>query len=220
MSRSVLASAAALMLFVAGCGGESEPPSAGQEKLGGPGERSPSGEEAEPRSAIKVDGRAQDWRDVPVLLELPAEKPRETNYDCQAVQVTRDERNLYVLFTLGLGIGERHAQQMEQEGRATSGAIGHLYLTSDGATFSLWIPTGARSSYDMETDEVTNEPTVSVEVSRAKEGDAGWETVFEADSAEQPQSVAFAGKHLELAIPLTVLGISADAPIEAKLEEM
>jgi hypothetical protein len=211
-----------LMLFLAGCGGDAEPPPVGQEEQGAPntpGQGPPAGEGV-PRARIEVDGRASDWRSVPVLLDVPTDKPRKTNYDCKAIKVACDKANLYVLLTLGVGVGERHEQQMEREGKATSGAIGHLYLTSRDAKFSLWIPTGFRSSYDMEADELTNEPYVRVEVSRVNEGEGSGETIFEAEAAGQADNVAFAGKHLELAIPLRTLGITGEAPMEATLDEM
>jgi len=63
-------------------------------------------------------------------------------------------------------------------------------------------------------------PLVAFDVTRARSGQDAGEEVYEAESTEQPESVAFDGKHLELAIPLEKLDLPPHGPIEVRLEEM
>lgn len=171
-----------------------------------------------PRARITVDGRADDWSGAAVSLDVKRSSGRPTNYDCQTIKLARDDKNLYVLFTLGHGIREKFDQEMQQKGKASSGAVGYLHLTCGDCKFVLWIPTGFSSSYDSETDEMVNEPWASFDAARAKVAEEAYDPVFEANSTSP--YVAFGGKFLELAMPLDKLGIRGDDPIEAKLEEM
>ena len=206
----------ALMTFVLlGCDRDSGP--AQQEPEPAQATR-PAKMASEPK--VKIDGRADEWTDVPVALTVKDAGGRPTNYDCRTVKLTSDESRLYILFVLGRGIGERHAEQIEETGRATSGAIGHLHLAHPQHKFTIWIPTGFTTSYDTETDEVTNEPMMSIEVSRGTPDGDAMQTVFEARWPEDADSIAFHGKHLELAIPLENLGIDDHRHLEVTLDQM
>jgi hypothetical protein len=204
-----------MTIMLLGCDRDAGPPA---EKPGpADAERPPA---KAPMRRIKIDGRAEDWADVPIALAVKDEGGRPTNYDCRAVKLTSDQNHLYILFVLGRGIGERHAAQIEETGRATSGAIGHLHLTHPQHKFTIWIPTGFTTSYDSETDEVTNNPMMSIDVSRGSPDGKAMETVFEASWPEEGNAIAFHGKHLELAIPLEKLGIDGHRRLDVTLDEM
>jgi hypothetical protein len=204
-----------MSMLLLGCGRESGPE---KEKPEAAGATRSTGETT--RREIKLDGRADEWMDVPVALKVEDDGGRPTTYDCRAVKLTSDDTHLYILFVLGKGIGERHAEQIEKTGRATSGAIGHLHLEHPRHKFAIWVPTGFTTSYDTETDQVTNEPMMSIDVSREASDGQAMETVFEARWPEDANSVAFQGKHLELAIPLEKLGINDHKQLDVTLSEM
>ena len=72
-------------------------------------------------------------------------------------------------------------------------------------------PNYAQITREMTTDLKKGENTVRF---------TGLVSILEAESLKQPDRITFDGKCLELAIPLSVLGISGDSPIEVDFSEM
>src|SRR5660398_175198 len=84
----------------------------------------------------------------------------------QHVEVARDDRNLYVLFTLGVGIVERHEKQLSETGQATSSAVGYLHLSYGDQKFTVWVPTGISFSKDSSTGKTIYKPIMSFKAGR------------------------------------------------------
>lgn len=61
-----------------------------------------------PRATITVDGKVTDWVGVPeVAMNAPGGGPwNPTRFGIQNIKLAHDDRNLYVLFQLGMGIQE------------------------------------------------------------------------------------------------------------------
>ena len=175
-----------------------------------------------PLARITIDGRADDWVDVPAAQIIHHDRWSSRNYKCKAVKLARDEANLYILFELSLGIGERYEEQLARPPhRPTSGALGYLSLYTEGEKFSIWIPTGVSTTYDLVSRKATKRlPTASFEVGRYNSETDSYDDVFEAESIEDPEFVAFEGNFLELKIPINKLGIQGDRSIRAELDEM
>jgi len=167
-------------------------------------------------ASVRVDGQAADWRNIPVLLKIP-EDQRDADYQCRAIRMTADEDNLYLLYELGTGIGDRHADQIARTGAAQSGSLGRLHLTGGERTIVVWIITGFRSTYDSATDEIVNTPWVKVEVSRSDGGGTPG-SVFQAQWPDDPNHIAFEDKRLELSIPLVTVGLNPQASLDARWE--
>ena len=177
---------------------------------------------AAPLAKITVDGKAEEWAQVPAVLTIYHDKWNNKNYTCKAVKLARDEANLYILFELSLGIGERYEKQLATPPhQPTSGALGYLTLYVEGEKFTIWIPTGVSVTYNIVSGKLTEQlPMASFEVGRYNAETDGHDDVFEAESIEDPEFVAFEGKFLELKIPIDRLGIQADRAIRAELDEM
>ena len=175
-----------------------------------------------PLANITIDGRADEWAQVPAVLIIHHDRWSNRNYKCKAVKLARDEANLYILFELSLGIGERYEEQLATPPhRPTSGALGYLSLYTEGGEFTIWIPTGVSTTYDLVSRKATKQlPMASFEVGRYNAETDSHDDVFEAESIEDPEFVAFEGKFLELKIPIEKLGIQADRSIRAELDEM
>jgi len=175
-----------------------------------------------PLAGITVDGKADEWAQVPAVLIIRHDKWSSKNYKCKAVKLARDAANLYILFELSLGIGERYEQQLATPPhRPTSSALGYLKLYTAGGKFTIWIPTGVSTTYDTITRKLTKQlPMASFEVGHYNAQTNKYDDVFEAESIENPEFVAFKGKFLELKIPIEKLGIQADSSIRIELNEM
>ena len=175
-----------------------------------------------PPAKITVDGKADEWAQVPAVLIIRQDKWSSKDYKCKAVKLARDEANLYILFELSLGIGERYEQQLATPPyRPTSGALGYLRLYTAGEKFSIWIPTGVSTTYDIASRKLTKQlPMASFEVGRYNAQTNKYDGIFEAESIKNPEFVAFEGKFLELKIPIEKLGIQADSSIRIELNEM
>ena len=159
---------------------------------------------------------------VPAALIIHHDRWSNRNYKCKAVKLARDEANLYILFELSLGIGERYEEQLATPPhRPTSGALGYLSLYTEEKEFTIWIPTGVSTTYDLVSRKATKQlPMASFEVGRYNAETDSHDDVFEAESIEDPEFVAFEGKFLELKIPIEKLGIQGDRSIRAELDEM
>jgi len=175
-----------------------------------------------PLTRITIDGKANDWVEVPAALIIHHDKWSNRNYKCKAVKLTRDEANLYILFELSLGIGERYEKQLATPPcRPTSGALGYLSLYTEGQEFTIWLPTGVSTTSDRLPRKATKQlPMASFEVGRYNAETGSHDKVFEAESIENPEFVAFEGKFLEMKIPIEKLGIQGDKSIRAELDEM
>jgi hypothetical protein len=76
------------------------------------------------------------------------------------------------------------------------------------------------NSYGFAVGEVTNEPMMSIDISRGRPEGKAMETGFEARWPEEGNAIAFHGKHLELAIPLEKLEIDDHKQLDVTLDEM
>ena len=113
-----------------------------------------------PKARITVDGDARDWADVPVFLKINRRRRDRTNYGCRSVKLARDDKNLYLLFTLSLGVGERYERQMRgPRSRPSSGALGHFRFRTEGGKFVIWLPTGFSQTYDRRGKLLSSFPT-------------------------------------------------------------
>ncbi len=175
-----------------------------------------------PLANITIDGRAKEWAQVPAVLIIHHDRWSNRNYTCKAVKLARDQANLYILFELSLGIGERYEKQLATPPhRPTSGALGYLSLYTEGEEFTIWIPTGVSTTYDLVSRKATKQlPMASFEVGRYNAETDSHDDVFEAESIENPEFIAFEGKFLELKIPIEKLGIQGDNSIRLELDEM
>ena len=195
--------------FLASCGDSGEEPKPVAEKrwkAAKSGDKDSGRPKRVPRAAIVVDGKAGDWAEVPVFL---APKSRRTSYQVQEIKLARDEDHLYVLFRLGVGIGERF-QRDKKAGRLGGHAIGYLDLAVDAGRYSLWLPTGyavagpsAICSYDL----------------MCPPRDHQIKPVLTKKCSEHPDWIAFHGKHLELKVPLNKLNATADSRFVLRLAE-
>ena len=174
-----------------------------------------------PTAAITVDGKADDWAGVPAVLTPPVPRPGDKTYSCKAVKIARDDENLFVLFILGLGVGERFDNQLASpRGRPSTGALGYFNFQTEGRKFVIWLPTGFCQTYEKTGKFTSQVPTADFEVGRYNPKTDSHDTVLEAASNEQPEFIAFDGKHLELKVPLAKLGIAGDHPMQVELSEM
>ena len=171
---------------------------------------------------IVIDGQADEWSQVPTALVVQKDDWDDKNYTCKAVKLARDETNIYILFELSLGIGERYEKQLATPPHEpSSGALGYLKLHAGGEKFTIWIPTGVSITFDLVSRKVKEQsPTASFEVGRYNSQADSYDKIFEAESIDNPEFVAFEGKFLELKIPTEKLGIRADEPIRVELDEM
>ncbi|MCK4849762.1 MAG: hypothetical protein KAT11_00350 [Phycisphaerae bacterium] len=175
-----------------------------------------------PLANITIDGRADEWAQVPAVLIIHHDKWSNRHYTCKAVKLARDQANLYILFELSLGIGERYEKQLATPPhRPTSGALGYLSVYSEAKEFTIWIPTGVSTTYNIVSGKATEQlPMASFEVERYNAETDSHDDVFEAESIENPEFVAFEGKFLELKIPIEKLGIQGNSSIRLELDEM
>ena len=177
-------------------------------------------ETAVPQAQIAVDGKGDDWSSVPALLVPKPDRWDTRTYNCQAVKCARDEKNLYVLFVLGLGIRERYDRQMQAGGPPSSGALGYLKFQTEGKQFSIWVPTGVSQTFGKTGQVIKSLPTADFEVSRYNPATQGWGKIFAAESENGSEFIGFDGKLLEIKLPLEKLGIAGTFPISASLREM
>ena len=152
-----------------------------------------------PVAAIAVDGQVDDWSAVPARVRC---KPGVTSsYRPVSVRVAADERFLYVLVELTVGVRERFDKQLPS-GRVSSGALGYLRLNVDGTQCQVWLPTGfaMRSS----KGKATMDLKMYYEVGRQTSGDKS-ETVLTKEYPADKDFIAIEGKYVEFKIPLETL---------------
>jgi len=156
-----------------------------------------------PSAAIVVDGRAEDWADVPVRL---TNRPGSTStYKPKGVWVARDGQYLYVLFELGLGVRERFEEQLPS-GSVSSGALGYLNLTVDNVKYRLWLPTGVTMHWSRGAATPSFSLEMSYELLREKKRGEEYDKVLDKKYPSDKGWIGIAGKHVELKIPLEQLG--------------
>ena len=189
---------------------------------------------------MTVDGLSDDWvanriKLFPALPPRPIRgEPRDRGEEfrlkmrshqvqsawVRAMALAHDGTDLYVMLALAEGIKERF------ERTRSTGALGYLYMDVDGDASTgrqrtvhqkaggfdcrLWLPTGFHGG----TGKAT-EPMAAYKVQRYS--GKGHEDVpgSERETHKDPEFVAFAGKFLEMRIPLETLGI--EPPTELKI---
>jgi hypothetical protein len=165
------------------------------------------------------DGKDDDWAEVPVMRVVDS-PGLFISYHCRTIKMARDDRNVYVLFTLGLGVIERYEKQMAEKGSATSGAIGYLHLSCGDEKFTIWVPTGVMYKVNTGTGQQEFEPFIEFEVGRGTSTGSIDAPLFEAEWPEDKQYIGVEGKCVELAIPLSKLQITSDELVRISLDEM
>ncbi len=173
-----------------------------------------------PQVKIEIDGKGDDWASVPNFNIVKPDRKGGQTYGCQAIKFARDDKNLYVLFMLELGIRERYDKQMQDRGRPTSGALGYLKFQTEDKQFSVWIPTGFNQKFDKSGKVKESMPTAGLTVSKFNPSTDKWDKIFKADSEDEAEFIHFEGKLLEIKLPLEKLGITGASPIIAGLNEM
>ncbi len=165
-----------------------------------------------PVADITLDGRADDWSNVsPARCKI--DKSIRATYDVRQIKVARGEDNLYLLFELGLGVGEKFENE-RKTGKVFTGALGYLDFATETGKYRLWIPTGFSQTIDTKaakTESVTI--SISYDLSRADPGSNEYEETASRSYPEDSGYIAFQGKYLELKIPLNELNITPDSRI-------
>ena len=172
-----------------------------------------------PVAAIVLDGKADDWADVPVAV---SNRPSSTAvYGVRKIKIARDDVDLYVLFELSLGVQERVDRQRNEGGRYWSGAFGHLRFVVDGQHYSVWLPTGTKQEYDVASGQVLSVlPSVTYELVRKKPGTDDYDPVAERDSNDDPGYIAYAGRNIEFRFRLADLKINPNSHVDVTFDEM
>lgn len=171
-----------------------------------------------PEAAILVDGQSYDWDGVPVFASVSKGEYGADTYGVQTLKLAHDSANVYVLLQLGVGIDEKFDAEYQRSGTVSSGSIGHLGIAVPGTTYRIWLPTGFVQTTDPATGTAVMYPTVDAEVARIDPSTGASQTVLEVDSAKNPDSIAFAGKDLELKLPIGPLGFPTDQMASVTLD--
>lgn len=199
--------------------GKDQAPSQPQTPVNGrPATKAPDGQLV-PVAVIVLDGRADDWADVPV--HATNRSSSMATYGVRTIKIARDEVNLYVLFELSLGVQERVDRQRDKDGKYWTGAFGHLRFVVDGQQYAAWLPTGTEQKYDRTNGQVLSvKPSVSYELGRKKPDADDYDTVVERDSNDDPGYIAYAGRHIEFRFPSSDLNINPDSRVTVTFDEM
>ncbi len=217
------------------------------EQMPAPATQGPTGPvvlRVEPGS-VTMDGNPAKWAEremilYPVLPPRPFEgEPREMQQRfqleqwaasiedafAQRVGFAHDGESLFVVFQMKEGIGERF------ERTRRTGALGYLYLDTDGDTNTglvktvhgksggfdvcIWLPTGFAGGTGRKTV-----PMAAYEVSRYETD--GFEEVpdGEKETHEDPEFIAFDGKCFEMRIPFEQLGIEPPTELGVTFHSM
>jgi len=195
----------------------------------------------QPGRAI-VDGKPDEWgevkfNEVGALSEGVQWSDREdTRLHLQ--QLTRGERqwtgvafgcdgeNLYVLLRLSEGVGERYRRtrstgafgwiDIDSDGDAATGRKETVGVKTIGCDFKVWMPTGFAGGTDRKSA-----PLASYEVLRLLGPEESEEIPGgEKDSIDQPDFISFAGKFVEMRLPLSLVEIEPPARANFYVDSM
>ncbi len=173
-----------------------------------------------PPAPIIIDGQFEDWNAVPDF-DCKVKEDSHPSHDTQEIKIAHDDQNLYVFFRFKLGIGEKIEKEFAATGRASSGAIGYLKLTSGADQFNLWLPTGFTQKADKTAGTVAKpQGVVSVTVGKFNPSTKQFEKILEKEFPEHPDFIAFEGPMLEFKLPLDVLGLDPKVPMTCEHTEM
>jgi len=188
--------------------------------------------------AIKIDGVADEWvgLEVPLYALIPPRpvegEPKDRHEEmmlqswagrarsaeAQAMALAHDGQDLYVILKLAIGIQEEWEQThrtgalgylcFDSDGDASTGEAANVHGEQVGADFRLWLPTGFHGGTDIETV-----PVASYDLEAWQQ--ESYEDVADGErgTLEDPDWIAFAGRFLEMRIPLAQLGLEPPAEV-------
>ena len=190
-----------------GAGGE---PRDAAPRRGGNGVSTTAGRTV-PAMRITVDGQRSDWARIDESARHRRDISDTGAYRCKTVQFARDRENLYVLLELAHGVdGRFQASRVRKGDRPFSGNLPDIDFLAEGREFSLRLATGYSIIRGPAPTRPTLRPLVKLEVFRH---DAKLTSVFSASSRDRGGAIAFAGKTIEVKLPLASLGLARGARV-------
>jgi len=194
---------------------------------------------------ITIDGEGADW---PETGEIEVGKPSTDGPFADFARILDEERlwretafahdgeNLYIMITLAEGVAERYRRTH------STGALGYLKIDTDGdpdtgfketgpaitvgCDCSIWLPLGFHMKMTKGTSgdlkpAGTVTPLVEYEVQRISAAEPHESTTtIEKSSNEDPGFINFAGKTVEMTVPLEKMGIAPPSTITCCIDSM
>ena len=182
---------------------------------------------------FKLDGKADDWQDVGPLWDeagLPG-RGDFNEIDIRQVRMANDEEYLYIFFHASPSVQQRFAKQQ------SSGGFCDLYFDSDGDPATgcegvegfgygdiagyevrLWITLGTSMSWP----SGKSEPFIVYEAQLpGEDGDfaSGPEAFHQSNFGDEQGLIAHGPDGVELAVPLSRLGLAAGMTVRMLLAE-